>query len=83
MRRIARIASGWFPQFRPDERGQEIITRFQGYVAEAGRQPADVGIEARISVSSGGPEDWARDYGAWRGLGRGAVQRSGRWGDSF
>ncbi|HEX8217631.1 MAG TPA: LLM class F420-dependent oxidoreductase, partial [Chloroflexia bacterium] len=35
----------------------------------AGRDPNSLGIEARISLSQGGPDDWRRLYEGWRDLG--------------
>jgi probable F420-dependent oxidoreductase len=68
IRRAARLGDGWFPQVRPDESGREVVRRFRQYVVEAGRDPADVGIEARISYGDGDPERWKRELEAWREL---------------
>ena len=69
IRRIARLADGWFPQFRPDDRGRETLQRLHDYAHEAGRDPGDIGIEGRTSTSGGGPDDWAVEVEAWRQLG--------------
>ena len=69
IKRIARLADGWFPQFRPDDRGREILQRLHDYAREAGRDPADIGIEGRTSVGGGNPDDWATEVQAWRALG--------------
>ena len=69
IRRIARLADGWFPQFRPDDRGRETLQRLHDYAREAGRAPGDIGIEGRASIGNGGPEDWAAEVEAWRQLG--------------
>jgi probable F420-dependent oxidoreductase len=53
MRRIARMGDGWLPQGKPDAEGLERIARFRNFVAEAGREPGDVGIDARVSVAEG------------------------------
>ena len=40
LRRIARIADGWFPQFAPEDDGaRETIDALAGYAREAGRGP--------------------------------------------
>src|SRR4030095_10090829 len=36
MRRIARLADGWFPMFPPNDAGQAAIARVQSYAREAG-----------------------------------------------
>lgn len=69
LRRVARIGDGWFPQGRPDEQMRETLERLRGYIREAGRDPASVGIEARMSASSGNLDEWVRQTNAWRDLG--------------
>ena len=70
MRRLARIGDGWFPQrFGPDELGRENFEKLRSYIREAGRDPSEVGIEPRISVSQGGPDAWADEASAWEKLG--------------
>jgi hypothetical protein len=41
----------------------------RGYAREAGRDPASIGIETRISVGDGGPEAWSAQAKAWQDLG--------------
>ena len=69
MRRIGRLADGWFPQFQPDSQGQEQLAKMREYARAAGRNPGDIGIEGRVSVASGGPDDWAKSAAAWDELG--------------
>ena len=70
MKRLARIGDGWFPQrFGPDEEGRQNIERLHAYAREAGRDPSEIGIEARISMSQGDPDAWANEASAWKELG--------------
>jgi len=69
MRRIARLADGWFPMFPPNDAGQEAVARVQSYAREAGRDPSAIGMEARINLADGLPEVWAQQAQAWKGLG--------------
>ncbi len=69
VKRTAQLADGWFPQFPPDVKGRETIDRLHGYAREAGRDPAAIGIEGRISIAEGGSDDWAKQAQAWRELG--------------
>ena len=69
IRRVARLADGWFPQFAPDDAGRQTIERLHQYAREAGRDPASIGIEGRISFAEGTPDDWRREAEAWRALG--------------
>jgi probable F420-dependent oxidoreductase len=69
IRRTARLADGFFPQ-RPLEGGwPATMERFRGWVEEAGRDPADMGVEQRINVGEGTPDDWRREVEEWRALG--------------
>ena len=69
MRRIGRLADGWFPQFQPDSQGQEQLAKMREYAKAAGRDPGDIGIEGRVSVASGSPDDWAKSAAAWDEMG--------------
>jgi probable F420-dependent oxidoreductase len=69
IRRAARLADGYFPQ-RPLEGGwTATMERFRGWVEEAGRDPAAIGVEWRISVAERTPDDWRREADEWRALG--------------
>jgi probable F420-dependent oxidoreductase len=69
IRRAARLADGFFPQ-RPLEGGwSATMERFRAWAEEAGRDPDTIGIEQRIDVSSGTPDDWRASVDEWRGLG--------------
>jgi probable F420-dependent oxidoreductase len=68
LRRIARLGDGWFPQMRP-EHAKEAVEKLHAYIREAGRDPKDVGIEARLSIGRKSPDEWARDVELWREAG--------------
>src|SRR5262249_22468438 len=70
--RIGRLADGWFPQFEPDDVGRATLERMHGYARAAGRDPASIGIEGRVSIATSTPDAWAQraeDCRARRGLG--------------
>ena len=69
LRRAGRMADGWFPQMRPDDTGRDAVERLRRYTKEAGRDPSSFGIEARVSIGSTGPDEWARQVEGWRELG--------------
>jgi probable F420-dependent oxidoreductase len=69
LRRTARLGDGYFPGGPPDEKMAALLESLRGYVREEGRDPASVGIDARISVGSGSPEEWRIQADAWRQLG--------------
>jgi probable F420-dependent oxidoreductase len=69
VRRVGRLADGWFPQFPPDQAGEETLNRMRGYARQAGRDPATIGIEARINFAEGNPDRWVQESEAWQKLG--------------
>ena len=69
LRRIARLADGWFPLFPADDTGRELMDRLWEYVRQEGRDPASIGIEAWISVANKQPDQWVREAEAWKELG--------------
>jgi probable F420-dependent oxidoreductase len=69
IRRAAGLADGYLPQ-RPLEGGwPATLERFRGWAEEAGRDPTRIGIEWRIAVADGMPDDWRREAEEWRALG--------------
>ncbi|MSO73811.1 MAG: LLM class F420-dependent oxidoreductase [Alphaproteobacteria bacterium] len=52
MRRAARLGDGWLPLYAPNEQGAKAVETFKGYVREAGRDPAKIGLESWINVGA-------------------------------
>lgn len=69
LKHIAQLGDGWFPQGTPDDSMRAVIEKLHAWTREAGRDPAVLGMEARISASSGTPDVWARLHEAWNKLG--------------
>lgn len=71
VRRAAQLADGWFlnPRMRPTEEDGQLIHRFRQWVGEAGRDPAQVGIDATIHHGDGDAARWAAELSRWRALG--------------
>jgi probable F420-dependent oxidoreductase len=67
--RIGRLADGWFPQFAPDDEGRATLERMRGYARAAGRDPATIGVEGRISMANSTPDNWAQQAEDWGALG--------------
>lgn len=75
-RRAARIADGFFPftpagvKQSPLEAGWDrTIAQLHGWLREEGRDPAAFGIEPRVNVGVGTPDEWRRDVDEWRAIG--------------
>ena len=69
LRRIARLADGWSPNFAPDGQGEALVARVHQYAREAGRDPATLPLEGRIRLAGQGAEGWAKQVEAWKALG--------------
>jgi len=69
LRRVARIADGWCPNFAPDESGYAMQEKVHNYMAEYGRDPSELGLDGRMGTAGSSPEDWAEKVSAWRDMG--------------
>ena len=69
LRRVARIADGWCPNFGPDEAGYALRDKVNGYMAEYGRDPSALGLDGRLKTAGASPEDWIEEVTGWREMG--------------
>ncbi len=69
LRRVARLADGWFPQMPPGDDAKATVERLRKFAVEAGRDAADIGMESRINLADGDPEFWQGQARAWQELG--------------
>ena len=69
IRRVATMGDGWFPLFRPDDQGRELIESMREQAAAAGRGPDDIGVESWVSIRDSSEDEWKRTAEAWRELG--------------
>jgi len=69
LRRIARLADGWSPNFTPDTEGRALVARVHQYAREAGRDPARLPLEGRIHLAGHNPDGWMKQVDAWKALG--------------
>jgi probable F420-dependent oxidoreductase len=67
-RRIGRLADGWFPMVPPGPRLDEARAIVEEAAVAAGRDPARLGMEGRISWSDG-VEAVVKHAGRWRDAG--------------
>jgi len=67
-RRVGRLADGWFPQIQPGPKLDEARAAVERAAAEAGRDPASLGMEGRVSWS-GDLGEVAEQARAWREAG--------------
>ena len=69
LRRIARLADGWSPNFAPDTQGRELVERVHQHARDAGRDPSALPLEGRVRLAGQDPSGWAKQVEAWRSLG--------------
>ena len=69
LRRVARIADGWCPNFAPDESGYAMQEKVHNYMAEYGRDPSELGLDGRMGTAGSPPEAWGDRVAAWREMG--------------
>ena len=75
LKRAATLADGWLPQFPPDDEFTAVANRFWGYVDEAGRDRATVGMDCPIAVKrDDDPDRWRRERDAFEALGATCVR---------
>jgi probable F420-dependent oxidoreductase len=66
LRRVGRLADGWFPQVPPGPRLDEARAIVREAAVDAGRDPDGLGIEGRISWDEGDVDKLVRQAGRWR-----------------
>jgi probable F420-dependent oxidoreductase len=71
--RIGRLADGWFPQVAPGPQLDEARGAVAQAAAEAGRDPAAIGMEGRVSWGVGGAERLIDHVERWRATGASHV----------
>ena len=69
LRRVARLADGWFPQMQPGDDARATVERLNVFAKEAGRDAATIGMEPRINLGDGDPEFWQEQAEVWEDMG--------------
>jgi probable F420-dependent oxidoreductase len=68
-RRIGRLADGWFPQTGPGQALDEAKAVVDEAARDAGRDPATLGMEGRVSWGEGGAGALTEEIESWRQAG--------------
>jgi probable F420-dependent oxidoreductase len=66
LRRAGRVADGWFALVRPGPRLESALEVLHTAAREAGRDPADLGMEGRINVGTLDLDQIAAEASGWR-----------------
>ncbi|CAM9122328.1 unnamed protein product [Phaeothamnion confervicola] len=73
LRRIARIADGWFPLFGMGDKGAARIERVRSYLREAKRGIEDFGpkfgMDPMLQGGERSPQEWAEEAAWWKAQG--------------
>jgi probable F420-dependent oxidoreductase len=69
LRRIGRLADGWFPMMEPGPELTEAIATVHEAAVGAGRDPSALGMEGRTSVGNASQDAIAEKVAAWRAAG--------------
>ncbi len=69
-RRAAKYGDGMMPNaWPPGDDALAAFKKLRRLTREAGRDPADVGIEVWVSAGKGGPDDWRKEIAFWKAAG--------------
>jgi probable F420-dependent oxidoreductase len=69
LKRIARLADGWFPSSSTAADLPKLLERFHGWMREAGRDPSSISIAPRMQVNEVDPDGWNAHVRNWESLG--------------
>lgn len=69
LRRVGRLADGWFPQVAPGAKLDEARAIIDAAAKEAGRDPDALGVEGRISWGEKGVDELVKHAARWREVG--------------
>ncbi len=70
LRRVVKYGAGWMPlNHPPTEEARTAFAKLRGYAEAAGRDPASIGIDTRVTVGVGNEEDWRETVRFWQSCG--------------
>jgi probable F420-dependent oxidoreductase len=69
LRRTGRIGDGWMPQSPPTAEARRQVELVKATAVEAGRDPAEIGFEARLTLGQVPEKEWPDFVEGWRELG--------------
>lgn len=69
LRRMARLGAGWLPARQTPESAQPTLDKIRGYLEEAGRDPADFGLDPWLANSVTKRTEWKSLAKEWQQAG--------------
>jgi probable F420-dependent oxidoreductase len=70
LRRVASWGDGWMPlSYGPGDEAKAAIDKMRAYAEAAGRDPADIGIDTRVTAGIGDEAAWRDTVRFWKSCG--------------
>jgi probable F420-dependent oxidoreductase len=70
LRRVVKSGDGWMPlAYAPGEEALAAFKKLRDYAEAAGRDPATIGIDTRVSTGLGGEAEWRDTVRFWKSCG--------------
>jgi probable F420-dependent oxidoreductase len=70
LRRVVTWGAGWMPlDYAPGPEAATAVAKLRGYAEAAGRDPASIGIDTRVTVGIGTEADWRETVRFWKSCG--------------
>jgi probable F420-dependent oxidoreductase len=70
LRRVVKWGDGWMPlNYGPDQNAAAAIDNLRRSAEAAGRDPASIGIDTRVTVGIGGEAEWRDTVRFWKSCG--------------
>ena len=69
LRRAAQVGDGWMPNYREVKQARAALDLLARSLEDAGRAPAEFGLEPRVSYGDGQPGQWHRLVEEWQAAG--------------
>ncbi len=69
LERVARLGDGWMPGYRTPADAQPAMDKLDRYLAGAGRNRDQLGLQVRLPYGEGNPETWRDLIRGWEAIG--------------
>jgi probable F420-dependent oxidoreductase len=70
LHRVVKWGDGWMPlSYAPGDEAKTAFAKLRTYAETAGRDPASIGIDTRVSVGVGAEPEWRDTVRSWKDLG--------------
>jgi probable F420-dependent oxidoreductase len=70
LHRVVKWGDGWMPlSYAPGDEAKTAFAKLRAYAEAAGRDPASIGIDTRVSVGLGAEPEWRDTVRSWKDLG--------------